>query len=180
MRLLRTLLAATLSAVVALGVGACSSDDVIEGDVTTTTPTTPPAAPDGDGSATDPAALAAVAADRAAKSELRNAITSAKTIATDFDGRYQQDEAGTPIDAARFGMEAPDLKFGPAGSATADVVSVLVRDESGRNSDIWLVTASTAGSYFCIHGTAGAVTHGIAASEDEAIAGCDAESWPGD
>lgn len=120
-------------------------------------------------------------ADKAAKSELRNAFTAAKVIATDHEGRFEKDAAGTPIDAAALEHENSSEQYGPSGSASADVVSVLVRDVSGRNSDIWLVTASTAGRFFCIHGaTDGTVTFGVADSEANAVAACGESSWPDD
>ena len=171
---------AALLLALALSLGACGDDEMdLESSTTTST-----AAETAD-SPVDPASPAAEPgaspADRAAKSELRNAITAAKTLATDSEGRFEKPGTGEPIDAAALAAENPSGQYGPSGSASADVVSVLVRDVSGPNSDIWLVTASTAGTFFCIHGdTAGSITFGHAGSEAEAVVACTEEAWPGD
>lgn len=205
MKSLRTLSVLT-ALVIGTAVGACGGDgdSEIDGDPDPTTSTVAGAAigdgtgtsespaggpvpgtdgaaqPDGQaGDSTGSPGATPGPSDRAVESDLRNAFTAARTISTDFQGRFSKDEADNPIDAESLSAQESSLRFGPSGSASTEVISVLVRDVSGKNSDIWLVETSTSGSFLCIHGdSAGKVTYGAAASEAAAVASCDTDSWP--
>ena len=161
-------------------------DPATELSTPTTTPTTisttvPTAPPPTDGQETQPPAqqsddgTMAPAGDRKAQSDLRNAFTGAKTIATDYEGRFQKNDAGDPIDAAALEQEnpQPDLDYAPEGGAAVGVVSVSVESVDGPNSHIWLVTRSSAGLFFCIGGTSdGEVSRTTGDSEPAAKASC--------
>ena len=125
---------------------------------------------------------AARAADRAAQSNLRNAFTAARTISTDYEGRFEKNAAGDPIDGEALQAENPDPNFtyGPSGSAAEDVVSVRVESVDGPNSHIWLITQSSAGGFHCIGGTTdGEVSRTKGESEAAAQATCNggANEW---
>lgn len=113
--------------------------------------------------------------DRAAQSDLRNAFTTARVISTDYQGRFQKNPAGDPIDAAAMQEEDPnsDLAYGAPGSAGVDLVSVAVGSLDGANSHIWLVTQSSAGTFYCLGGTwTGEVSRSMGESEEAAKATC--------
>ncbi|HET9443790.1 MAG TPA: prepilin-type N-terminal cleavage/methylation domain-containing protein [Acidimicrobiales bacterium] len=66
------------------------------------------------------------AKDRAAQSDLRNAITAAKTIATDFEGAFSKDAAAAPIDSVVMELNEASLNFDTAG--LTNYISVAVSD----------------------------------------------------
>lgn len=122
------------------------------------------------------------AADRAAQSTLRNAFTAARTISTDYQGKFQKNAAGDPIDGPALQAENPDsdLTYGPPGSAGVDIVSVMVSSLDGPNSHIWLITQSSAGTFHCLGGTSvGQVSRSTGESEQAAKATCvdGAQEW---
>lgn len=147
---------------------------------TTTTSSTVPAAPAPTAApATEPPAEqpddggAARDADRKAQSDLRNAITAAKSIATDYEGRFQKNAAGEPIDPAALKQENPALEYAPGGSAAVGVVSVTVESADGPNSHIWLITKSSTGLFYCVGGTVdGEISRTTGDSEQGAKAIC--------
>lgn len=147
--------------------GGCSPDDVEEAGVDAA-----------QSLASDEAVEAseARAERRAAMSRLRAALVAAQILAVDHGGQFS-DAPGDPIDEVSLKKQAPDINFVPSGSAAGDAVSVRVDSPNGPNSDIWLVTATRAGDFYCIHGRGNATTYGTGKSEDEAVGRCDSESW---
>lgn len=140
---------------------------------------TPPDSPAGSG---EDDGASAREGDRAAQSDLRNAFTAARTISTDYQGRFQKNPAGDPIDAAALQAENPnwDLAYGPPGSAGVDMVSVTVSSLDGANSHIWLVAQSSGGTFYCLGGTwTGEVSRSRGESEEAAKATCvgGAQEW---
>jgi type IV pilus assembly protein PilA len=86
------------------------------------------------------------ARDRGAQSDLRNAITAAKTIAVDSAGLFQLD--GTDIVPADLNAAEPSLEFAAAG--TTDLIGVNVQLGGGA---ITLETESESGDVFGISAT---------------------------
>src|SRR5262245_36990728 len=68
------------------------------------------------------------ARDRGAQSDLRNALTAAKTLATDSAGLFQV--GTTNITATDMGNTEPSLQFVAVASADAKHVGVLVEDQA--------------------------------------------------
>ena len=135
-----------------------------------------PAAPNDRGDSGPGDDESASSADRAAQSDLRNVFTAARTISTDYQGRFQKNDAGDPIDGAALEAENPDsgVTYGPPGRADVDVVSVTVSSVDGPNSHIWLITQSSAGEFYCLGGTSdGEVSRSTGASEAAAKATCE-------
>ena len=95
------------------------------------------------------------ARDRSAQSDLRNALTAAKTIAVDSAGTFQVNSVDiVPADMA---SAEPSLNF--AGAASAGVGTVGVTTGAG-GVDILLVEKSASGKFFGIKATSGgAVTY---------------------
>ena len=132
-------------------VGACGDDDDdAVADEATTMETTPESH----------------AFDLGVQSDLRNALTAAKTIATDAAGRFVDPE-GNPLDEEDLVAVEPEL----------DVDQVVAASEG---ADIVIVKISESGTAFCIAATSdGVVTYG---SDDDpsnvdSIADCVDESW---
>ncbi|MBW8826741.1 MAG: prepilin-type N-terminal cleavage/methylation domain-containing protein [Acidobacteria bacterium] len=69
------------------------------------------------------------ARDRGAQSDLRNALTAAKTVATDHSGYFQKDD-GTALDKDTMLATEPSLKFDAIGSATDSVIGVAVGSDT--------------------------------------------------
>ena len=143
------LVGAALLAALAL-LGACGGDDDDDEAAATTSETTP-----------DDHAF-----DLGVQSELRNAMTAAKTIAVDAGGRFV-DASGAPLDEEDLVAVDPEL----------DVDQVVTASEG---ADIVLVKVSESGTAFCIAATSdGTVTYG--ADDDpsnvDSIADCVDESW---
>jgi len=155
------------------GDGATDVDAAAQPDESTL-PDSPAAGEDDDASTSE--------ADRAAQSLLRNAFTAARTISTDYQGRFQKNAAGDPIDGAALQAENPDwdLAYGPPGNAGVDVVSVAVSSVDGPNSHIWLIAQSSGGTFYCLGGTwTGEVSRSTGESEEAAKATCvgGAQEW---
>ena len=91
------------------------------------------------------------ARDRAAQSDLRNAFTAAKSIATDFEGRWQTvsdcaTDDGT-LFAAQLEEENASLSYAQGTASTEDGVAVLVSDDC---NELLLQRESTSGKNYCL------------------------------
>jgi len=140
---------ALVAALLVLGACGDDDDDAVSDD-STTMETTPQSQ----------------AFDLGVQSDLRNALTAAKTIATDAAGRFV-DAEGNPLDEEDLVAVDPEL----------DVDQVVTASEG---ANIVLVKVSESGTAFCIAATSdGAVTYG--SDEDpsnvDSIADCVDESW---
>ncbi len=113
------------------------------------------------------------ARDRGAQSSLRNALSAAKTIATDNDGFFVT-APGTPIDAAAMETAEPSLDYAAAGAKK--VIGVKVTPATG--AVITLTTQSASGKFFGIQSSsAGTVTYCKGAAADFALGACTADSF---
>ena len=93
------------------------------------------------------------ARDRAAQSDLRNAITAAKTIATDSAGLFQV--SGANITDADMAAAEPSLTFVPdTGTATSSAIKVTV---TGAGATLTLEKLSASGKSFGISATSAGV-----------------------
>jgi type IV pilus assembly protein PilA len=120
------------------------------------------------------------ARDRGAQSDLRNALTAAKTLATDSAGLFQV--SGVDIVAADMTATEPSLSFVAIGSADATHVGVLTEDASATDvgSYITLMKKSASGTYFGISATKDGVVTYCRNADPTAIdthAECTATSW---
>ena len=79
------------------------------------------------------------ARDRGAQSDLRNALTAAKTLSTDSAGVFQV--SGADITASDMEAAEPSLTYDVIGSASKTVVGVLV-ENTGANITMLKQTAS--------------------------------------
>lgn len=108
------------------------------------------------------------ARDRGAQSDLRNALTAAKTLATDEAGLFMS--GATAIDAADMELAEPSLTFGTA--ADTDTISVTT-EAAGAN--ILLVTESESDTFYGIRADSqGAVTYCTGTTAPTA---CTADEW---
>ena len=118
------------------------------------------------------------ARDRGAQSDLRNALTAAKTVATDSAGLFQV--ASVNITATDMATAEPSLTFDTMANATDKIVGVLTE---GTGDSITLTKKSASGRWFCISATkAGKVTYGKTATNGvvgsvDAAADCQDASW---
>src|SRR5687768_8919086 len=71
------------------------------------------------------------AKDRAAQSNLRNALTAAKTLATDKEGLFQN-SAGTTITEANMTSVEPSLTFTTGAMTTSGPIDVVVENSDGN------------------------------------------------
>jgi hypothetical protein len=104
--------------------------------------------------------------DLGVQSDLRNAMTAAKTIAVDAAGRFV-DASGEPLDKEDLLAVEPELD-----------VDLVATASEGAN--IVLVKSSESGTTFCIAATSdGAVTYGSSddPSNVDSIADCVDGSW---
>ena len=92
------------------------------------------------------------ARDRGTQSDLRNALTAAKTIATDGSGLF------TNVDITNLGTAEGALKFDTMANAAADtsLIGVLV-DNSATPNTVDLEKGSASGTWFAI----GADSNGV-------------------
>src|ERR1043165_3913889 len=67
------------------------------------------------------------ARDRGAQSDLRNALTAAKTVATDYSGYFLKD-ATTDLDATTLDSTEPSLDFDAMANASKTLIGVAVAD----------------------------------------------------
>lgn len=105
------------------------------------------------------------AQDRAAQSDLRNALTASKAFYTDSD-TYVGFNGVTEGEAIE-----PSLTWNDAATSTAGQVSV----RAVAATTVMVVTESASGDIFCLADNAGATVTGTHASTDPTtVAGCDA------
>jgi type IV pilus assembly protein PilA len=123
------------------------------------------------------------ARDRGAQSDLRNALTAAKTIATDSSGFFTTGTPAADIDDADMDLVEPSLEFDTFANAQADssLVGVLVADSGTTlGTSITLLKVSASGTGFCISATNdGVVTYGRADDPADIVdaTDCVAASW---
>ena len=86
------------------------------------------------------------ARDRAAQSDLRNALTTAKTIATDHQG-YFLNVAKTKLTAADMPEGEPALHFDDTTTSSSNPRTVFIND-ADDGSVITFVQRSASGTYF--------------------------------
>ncbi len=116
------------------------------------------------------------ARDRGAQSNLRNALTAAKTMATDQAGLFI-DSGGAALDETDLATAEPSLSFSNGAMTTAGPIDV-VTEAAGAN--IVLYNRSASNTFFCIAATStGAVTYGkgTAATSVDTLAECAATKW---
>jgi len=116
------------------------------------------------------------ARDRAAQSDLRNAITAAKTIATDHGGAFLNN-AGTEILAADMPDGEPSITFDDTATTAAPRVMFLVTGTGGAY--ITFVQESASNKYFGVSVTKdGAVTYCEGLAQTDCDDGADsAQTW---
>lgn len=108
------------------------------------------------------------ARDRAAQSDLRNALTTAKTISTDHEGLFLN-IAGTKLMAADMPEGEPALTFDDTTSSSSNPRTVFINTAVG-GTVITFVQRSASGTYFGVSVTKdGAVTY----CRGAALADCD-------
>lgn len=115
------------------------------------------------------------ARDRGAQSDLRNALTASKTLATDSAGLFQV--SGVNITATDMHATEPSLNFVAMASADSANVGVLTE---GTGDSITLVKKSASGTYFGISATKdGVVTYckNAALTSIDTAAECTLTSW---
>src|SRR4051812_33345328 len=97
------------------------------------------------------------ARDRAAQSDLRNAMTAAKTIATDHEGNFLN-AAGTAITSADMPDGEPAITFDDSATTSSPRVMLITTHTGGDY--ITFVQLSASGTYYGISVTKdGAVTY---------------------
>jgi type IV pilus assembly protein PilA len=125
------------------------------------------------------------AKDRAAQSDLRNALTAAKTLATDYEGLFKDANTGTAstdkIDAASMFAAEGSLTFvdgtSPNGAGSVTHIGVTVPDDFTK---MLLVKRSKSDKWFgVLADKGGAVSYckSDAASHGFTITNCTATSW---
>ena len=100
------------------------------------------------------------ARDRAAQSDLRNALTAAKSIASDFEGNWQTSATCAAADAtnssnfaAALGTENASLTYAANTTPSETVVAVDVSNDAatpGGCEQLLLQRTSTSGKHYCI------------------------------
>lgn len=98
------------------------------------------------------------ARDRAAQSDLRNALTAAKSIGSDFEGNWQTtatctDATASATFAAALETENASLDYAPGTTPSETVVAVDVSDDPatpGGCEQLLLQRTSTSGKHYCL------------------------------
>lgn len=124
------------------------------------------------------------AQDRAAQSDLRNALTAAKVHYTDTED-FGTVGGGGDVTIAELEAIEPSLQFVAIAAADQDNVGYLVESvAAGDRQQITFAKQSASGTWFCINETAtGAGSGTFFASDDAALAGvdtaaeCSGASW---
>ncbi len=118
------------------------------------------------------------AQDRGAQSNLRNALTAAKTIATDNSGTFMNGAAA--ITAADMTATEASLTFDSVAANVETVGTIIVVTDAG-GANIVLYNKSASGTYFCIAATStGTVTYDkdtSAATGVDTLAECNSAKW---
>lgn len=117
------------------------------------------------------------AQDRGAQSNLRNALTAAKTIATDNSGTFMN--GGAAITAADMLAAEASLDF-TAVAADVETVGKIVVVTEAAGANIVFYNKSASGTYFCIAATStGTVTYDkdAAVANVNTIGVCDQPKW---
>lgn len=98
--------------------------------------------------------LAQRARDKDAQSVVRNALTAAREVATDHDGRFER-APGLPADVVTMTAAEPAFQWvAHPGPAAVDVVGFLIGDSAdGPNSRILLWTESSSGTWWGLQAT---------------------------
>ena len=93
------------------------------------------------------------ARDRGAQSDLRNALTAAKTVATDYSGYFLKSSTAD-LDAATMSATEPSLTFDVMANASSSVIGVAVADTGTTlGTSITLEKASASGTWFGVSAT---------------------------
>lgn len=127
------------------------------------------------------------ARDRGAQSDLRNALTAARTIATDYEGFFKKASgactASTDVDASALKAEEAALDFIDtleAADTSADITDVGVETSSDCTT-IGLARQSASGTLFALKASqTGTVTYckdTEAKAFNDPSGTCDDESW---
>ncbi|MGK2958909.1 MAG: type II secretion system protein [Acidimicrobiales bacterium] len=104
------------------------------------------------------------AQDRGAQSNLRNALTGAKTVATDNSGLFVS-TGSTVLTAANLAAAEPSIVFVDATDPAVNEVSVSV---AAGGVSIALVAESASGTFYCMAATSGGT---ITKTKATAVAG---------
>ena len=97
------------------------------------------------------------ARDRGAQSDLRNALTASKTLATDNAGKFFGPDGTTPINATHMEEAEPSLEYAAMAGVTTSIVGVST---AADGSQITLVKESASGTFFGISSnSSGEVTY---------------------
>jgi len=114
------------------------------------------------------------ARDRAAQSDLRNGLTGALSLASDYQGRFLS-PGGGPLSEESL-EEASGLDIGTAGEG---IVEFQVFDHAGPSSGILLWTQSASGTWFGVRGASGEESNFCSGHYDDVSqpADCFYESW---
>lgn len=117
------------------------------------------------------------ARDRAAQSNLRNAVTAAKTGAADHDGRFLSDDpVPVPMDTVAMGALEPSIPYVAAAPTTGEVGV----QASAGGSSIRLWASSGSGMWFGLAADAGgevSFCQGTAEADVEPAAACADAGW---
>ena len=115
------------------------------------------------------------ARDRGAQSDLRNALTAAKTLATDNAGLLLDADGGV-LDADDMELAEPSLAYSDTAASTDDI---LVVDGGATGLNVVLVTESESGTAFCIAANSdGEVFYDSGAAADiSTFATCNSTEW---
>ena len=117
------------------------------------------------------------ARDRGAQSNLRNAITAAKTLATDQAG-YFINSAGAALTEGDLATAEPSLSF--SGTSAVGTIDVIPDTVAPQGENTVFVTQSASNTFFCIAATSqGVVTYKSAATAAavDTLAECDGLKW---
>ena len=125
------------------------------------------------------------ARDRGAQSDLRNALTAAKTIATDDAGKF------TNVDAASLGEAEGSLTFVEAAPADTSEIAVeggsaalaasddyiLFYKESASGTFFGVATSSRGEVKYCKGAVGDVNTAGVGAAPTLTLSGCTDDKW---
>ena len=120
------------------------------------------------------------ARDRGTQSDLRNALTAAKTVATDYSGYFLKSSTAD-LDAATMAATEPSLTFAAIASASATDIGVGVGDTGTTlGTSITLLKKSASGTWFAVSSdNTGKVTYckGAAATACDTAAEATLSKW---